>query len=254
MSNISPANIRIISFVGVTLVLLCWEKFLPLKKVNHHYYREKSNLFLFIFGIFATRLFVPIGLFYFEQQDKFNFDFINVNSIIVTYLIFDFALYWQHRFTHQFNSLWKLHRVHHYDQDLTLSTGLRFHPLEILLSMAYKIALCMIFKFSPVGILIFEIVLNASSLFTHANIKIPKKARLFIGKFIFTPNLHHIHHSVIPGEQKSNFGFILILWDKLFKTYNSERPVEDIELGVKGIVSPDADSLSFLMKSPFSRQ
>lgn len=251
MNELSPTEIRVIIFLVLTALFLTWERLAPLKNVDNNYQREKTNIFMFILGAFTTKLALPIGLFYFEGQSNYQVDIININNTFLTYLCFDFALYWQHRFTHQVNWLWRLHRVHHYDHALTFSTGLRFHPLEIGISALYKLSLCILFKFDPLGILIFETILNSSSLFTHSNIKIPDKIRKVLGFLVFTPNLHHVHHSKLSDEQKSNYGFILTLWDKVFKTFKDEKAITQIELGVKGMQNESSDDFWTQLKSPF---
>lgn len=249
--EINISQIRVGLFFIITIVLFFLEKSIPLKKFTHFYHREKTNILLFLFGIVVTRLTLPMGLYYFESQSSWQLDWIDASNPILSYLVFDFALYWQHRWFHEVNLLWRFHRVHHIDTRLTLSTGFRFHPLEIFFSLLYKILLCVFLKLSPLGLLVFEIALNASSLFTHANIKIHPKVRTILGYLIMTPNLHHIHHSQEGSEQRSNYGFIFTIWDKLFRTFTPEKKKESIQLGVKGYGGNKAQNVTFLLKSPW---
>lgn len=145
-----------------------------------------------------------------------------VFKILVAVLMLDLLIYIQHRMMHRIKWLWYCHRVHHVDKILDVSTGVRFHPLEELISMAFKI-FGVVFWGAPVlAVLIFEIVLNLGSLFTHVNIRIPKKADYILRKFIVTPNMHRIHHSDNPQEYNHNFGFCFSLWDRLFSSYQHQ--------------------------------
>lgn len=250
--NLTPTQFRVTVFISLSIIFLFWERIAPLKKLVHNYKREKANIFLFLFGIVSMRLFMPVGLFYFEEQSHYQIELIDLSHPIMTYLILDFALYWQHRWSHEINWLWKLHRVHHYDHELTYTTGFRFHPVEIVLSGFYKLSICILFKLDPLTILVFETILNSASLFTHSNIQIYPKLRKWISLITFTPHLHHIHHSKISSEQRSNYGFILTLWDKVFRSYIPEKDIKKIELGVKDVPEEQSDDIWYLMRSPLN--
>jgi sterol desaturase/sphingolipid hydroxylase (fatty acid hydroxylase superfamily) len=156
-------------------------------------------------------------------------------------------IYWQHRVFHRVPILWQFHKVHHADPHLDASTGLRFHPLEIALSLAIKIA--------PVlAILIFEVLLNATSIFNHSNIKLPVKVDRFLRIFIVTQAMHRIHHSQVVSETDSNFGFNLSIWDRLFSSYIADAKNGDdgIKLGLKEYASPQNNTnLKALLLMPF---
>jgi sterol desaturase/sphingolipid hydroxylase (fatty acid hydroxylase superfamily) len=143
-------------------------------------------------------------------------------SIVLSVLLLDLAIYIQHVIFHKVEFLWRLHRMHHADLDFDLTTGIRFHPIEIILSLIIKIGVVLVIGAPALAVLIFEIVLNSSSLFNHANIRIPYKVDKILRLFIVTPDMHRVHHSVIREETDSNFGFNLTWWDYLFRTYRAQ--------------------------------
>lgn len=167
-------------------------------------------------------------------------------------LILDFAIYFQHRLFHKIPLLWRLHRMHHSDVKIDVSTGLRFHPIEIVLSMLFKIALVVTLGISPVAVIIFEILLNASSLFNHANWNL-KKWDPLLQNLLVTPDMHRIHHSSQIRETNSNYGFCLSLWDRVFKSYcaSAALPVEKMQIGLENYRSDQEQTLLPLLKNPF---
>ncbi len=143
-------------------------------------------------------------------------------AVLVGVLLLDLAIYWQHRMFHAVPWLWRLHRMHHADLEIDVTTGLRFHPLEIVLSMAIKIAVVILLGAPAVAVLLFEVLLNGTSLFNHANIRIPAALDRQLRRIIVTPDMHRVHHSILRHETDSNFGFNLPWWDHLFRTYRSQ--------------------------------
>jgi sterol desaturase/sphingolipid hydroxylase (fatty acid hydroxylase superfamily) len=138
------------------------------------------------------------------------------------FLILDFVIYAQHYVFHHVPWLWRLHRMHHADLDIDLTTGVRFHPFEIVISMVIKIAIVLAFGIPAVAVLIFEIVLNATSIFNHANIAMPAWLDRLMRLIVVTPDMHRVHHSIVRTETDSNFGFNLPWWDWLFGTYRAQ--------------------------------
>ncbi len=134
----------------------------------------------------------------------------------------DFAIYLQHVMVHAIPALWRLHRVHHADPDYDVTTGARFHPIEIFLSMLIKFAVIMVLGPSVVAVVIFEVMLNATAMFNHGNIHLPKGIDSILRLFVVTPDMHRVHHSVEDDEANSNFGFSLPWWDRLFGTYRAQ--------------------------------
>ncbi|WP_435140639.1 sterol desaturase family protein [Pseudopelagicola sp. nBUS_19] len=143
-------------------------------------------------------------------------------EIILVIMIFDFAIWFQHLMTHKIPILWQLHSVHHADRDFDVTTALRFHPLEIALSMLAKIGLVYAVGPSALAVLLFEIILNGTAMFNHSNIKLPNSIDWILRMFLVTPDMHRVHHSVHRAEHDSNYGFSLSVWDRAFGTYVSQ--------------------------------
>jgi len=140
-------------------------------------------------------------------------------KIVATVLIFDFAIWLQHLVTHKIPLLWRIHRVHHADRDIDVSTAIRFHPLEIALSMLLKIGLVYLLGPPAVGMVLFEIVLNGTAMFNHANMRLPLWLDAILRRVLVTPDMHRVHHSDLRREHDSNYGFALSIWDRIFGTY-----------------------------------
>ena len=140
-------------------------------------------------------------------------------SIVITLLLLDLAIYGQHRASHRWQWLWRFHKVHHSDLDFDVTTGIRFHPIEIIISMCYKVIIIYIIGCNPLAVVVFEVVLSGASLFNHSNIFIPLKLERRIRLWIVTPDMHRVHHSSKDKEIDSNFGFSISIWDRLFSSY-----------------------------------
>lgn len=140
-------------------------------------------------------------------------------EVIVVVLIFDFAIWLQHLITHKVPLLWRLHRVHHADVEMDVTTAIRFHPVEIALSMLLKIGLVYLLGPAAVAIVVFEIVLNGTAMFNHSNLALPQWLDRHVRKVLVTPDMHRVHHSVHRYEHDSNYGFSLSIWDRVFGTY-----------------------------------
>jgi sterol desaturase/sphingolipid hydroxylase (fatty acid hydroxylase superfamily) len=134
----------------------------------------------------------------------------------------DLAIYLQHVMFHAIPALWRLHRMHHADLEFDVSTGLRFHPLEILLSMGIKLAVVAALGPPAVAVLVFEVLLNVTSMFNHSNIALPPRVDRILRLIVVTPDMHRVHHSIHPDETNSNFGFNLPWWDRLLGTYRPQ--------------------------------
>ncbi len=156
-------------------------------------------------------------------------------SVPLTILIFDFAIWLQHLITHKVPFLWRFHRVHHADLDIDVTTAIRFHPVEIAASMVLKIGLVYLLGPPALGIILFEIILNGTAMFNHANIRIPLGIDGFLRRFLVTPDMHRVHHSVTRAEHDSNYGFALSIWDRVFGTYvaQPEKGHENMEIGLQ---------------------
>lgn len=221
---------RIIIFVSVFFIMWCWENYNPLRSRVEQIksYRRTVNLMLGAFSMLLMRLSFGASSILLAQEAQlqglglFNYyPFFSVGQFCLSIILLDLAIYWQHRLFHLWPGLWRLHEVHHSDLDFDVTTALRFHPLEIVLSMIYKLALIVVLGISPLAMLVFEIGLNASALFNHSNIRLPPALERVVRLILVTPDMHRIHHSILPAEQATNFGFCLSCWDRLFGTYQA---------------------------------
>ena len=143
-------------------------------------------------------------------------------KIVVALLVLDLAIWAQHLASHKIPILWRLHKVHHADRDIDVTTAVRFHPIEIALSMLWKIAVVVPLGASPLAVFLFEVILNGCAMFNHANIALPRWLDRIVRLLLVTPDMHRVHHSVLRREHDSNYGFNLSLWDRLFRTYTAQ--------------------------------
>lgn len=174
-------------------------------------------------------------------------------EIAVAVLLLDLAIYWQHRLFHSVPVCWRMHRVHHADTGFDLTTGVRFHPLEIVTSMLIKFAVIWLIGAHPAAVLIFELVLNLGSLWTHTDLALPAKLDRRLRWLIVTPSMHRIHHSTLRHETDSNYGFHLSVWDRLFGSYtrNPERPEKTMPIGLDEFPRDEDQTLTALLLNPF---
>lgn len=224
--------IRIASFAAIFALMAAWEAFRPRRVlVAGRKPRWPSNLGILAVDALAVRLVVPtaaVGMAVIAADRGWGL----LNQLpvdgwvagILAFLVLDFVIYAQHYVFHRVPWLWRLHRMHHADLDVDLTTGVRFHPLEILISMAIKIVVVLAIGVPALTVLLFEIALNATSIFNHANVAIPASLDRILRLFVVTPDMHRVHHSIVRAETDSNFGFNLPWWDWLFRTYRA-RPV-----------------------------
>ena len=176
-------------------------------------------------------------------------------EIVLAFILLDCAIYWQHVISHRVPFFWRFHKVHHTDRDLDASSAVRFHPVEILLSMLYKCGVVLIIGPAALAVLIFEIVLNASAIFNHANLKLPLGVDKILRLFIVTPDMHRVHHSVIETETNRNFGFNLSVWDRLFRSYKAqpEGGHDGMTIGLSEHQSEAPSQLFWSLKLPFAK-
>jgi sterol desaturase/sphingolipid hydroxylase (fatty acid hydroxylase superfamily) len=173
--------------------------------------------------------------------------------VVTGVVVLDFAIYLQHVMFHAVPLLWRLHRMHHADLDVDVTTGARFHPIEIVLSLILKFGVIVAVGAPPLAVLVFEILLNAGSLFNHANLALPARADRVLRWLVVTPDMHRVHHSVEPVETNSNFGFTLPWWDRLCGTYRAQPEAghEGMVLGLAQFRAPRDLRLDRLLLQPF---
>ena len=170
-------------------------------------------------------------------------------EVLIAIVALDFAVWGQHQLMHRVPVLWRLHRVHHSAHSFDVTLGLRFHPIEALVSLAWKILAVVLLGAPLLAVLIFEILLNAGSLFEHSNLRMPKRLDTWLRLALVTPAMHRIHHSIEPAAQQSNYGFLLSWWDRAFGLYRAQTPIA--EMGVEGF--PEAPPrLGALLAQPFT--
>jgi sterol desaturase/sphingolipid hydroxylase (fatty acid hydroxylase superfamily) len=225
--------IRVGVFLGVLVVLAALERLLPRRSlVQPRNRRWVTNLGLVVIDAVALRLLafaLPIlavaaavdaqnlGLGLFNRLDWPVWV-----ELVLAVLLFDFAVWLQHLVTHKVPLFWRFHRVHHADRDFDVTTALRFHPMEIIASAGLKVGLVYLLGPSALAVLVFEILLNATAMFNHANLALPAWLDRLLRLILVTPDMHRVHHSVLREEHDSNFGFALSIWDRLFRTYRPQ--------------------------------
>lgn len=219
--------IRLSIFLGVLAAMALWEVAAPRRRREiPRVIRWTNNLALVVVDTVILRLTFPIiavGLAVMAEDSGWGL-FNNIDApvwlaVVVSMLLLDLAIYLQHVMFHAIPGLWRLHRMHHADLDFDATTGLRFHPVEILISMGIKLAVVAALGPPAVAVLLFEVILNATALFNHANIDLPRPIDRVLRLFVVTPDMHRVHHSVNPRETNSNYGFNLPWWDRLLGTY-----------------------------------
>ncbi len=223
-------RIRLGIFVALFLLLALLEWLLPRRQLTAHKTpRWLSHAALFAINVLAVRLLVPlsvVGLGVYVETSRIGLlqwlDLPDWLGVTLAVLLLDVAIYGQHVLFHRVPLLWRLHRVHHADLDIDVTTGLRFHLLEIVLSLGIKAAVILLIGAPALAVLIFEILLNAGSMFSHSNWRLPLGVDRVLRFVMVTPDMHRVHHSVVPTETNSNFGFHLSWWDRIFRTYQDQ--------------------------------
>ncbi|EKE74646.1 sterol desaturase family protein [Celeribacter baekdonensis] len=236
-------TIRLAVFLGVLVAMVLWEVAAPRRRRDiPRVIRWTNNLALVVVDTILLRLSFPIlavGLAAMAQDRGWgllnNVDVPVWVSVGVSMLLLDLAIYLQHVMFHAVLGLWRLHRMHHADLDFDATTGLRFHPVEILISMGIKLAVVAALGPPAVAVLLFEVILNATALFNHANIDLPCPVDRVLRLIVVTPDMHRVHHSVDPRETNSNYGFSLPWWDRLLGTYVAQpaKGHEEMKIGIE---------------------
>lgn len=176
-------------------------------------------------------------------------------EVMIAVVVLDFAIWFQHLVTHKVPLLWRLHRVHHADVDIDVTTAIRFHPVEIGLSMLLKIGLVYLLGPAAIAVIIFEIMLNGTAMFNHANLRLPPRVDAVVRCVLVTPDMHRVHHSVHRSEHDSNYGFSLSVWDRMFGTYIAQpaQGHDDMDIGLQW-QDLRPSKLSWSLALPFQRK
>ncbi len=246
MTELLLANeslVRMSLFFGILMAMAGWEIAVPRRRLElPRLLRWTNNLALVVMDTILVRLMFPVvavGLALLSEERGWGL--LNVIAMpgwlafVLSILVFDLAIYLQHVMFHAVPVLWRLHRMHHSDLEFDVTTGLRFHPLEILLSMVIKLAIVASVGPPAIAVLTFEVLLNATSMFNHSNIRIPLGLDRVLRLLVVTPDMHRVHHSIHPSETNSNFGFNLPWWDRLLGTYRAQprEGHESMTIGIK---------------------
>lgn len=253
--------IRLGAFAGVLALLAVAELLAPRRQqLIRRAQRWPANLGLVALDTLLVRLIFPVaavGAAVFAEERGWGlFNLVALPGwaeIALAVIILDLLIYGQHVLFHAVPPLWRVHRVHHADLEFDATTGLRFHPIEILLSMAIKIAAVVLLGAAALAVLIFEVLLNATAMWSHSNVRLPKVADRLLRHLFVTPDMHRVHHSIIPRETHSNFGFNLALWDKLFGTYRHQPDAghEGMTIGIPQLRERSELKLGRLLLQPF---
>jgi sterol desaturase/sphingolipid hydroxylase (fatty acid hydroxylase superfamily) len=253
--------IRLGFALGIFALMVSWEALSPRRTQPQNRQRRWSiNLGLAAFNMLIMRVSIG-GLAYLSATNASEQSIGLLNTfaapewlaIIITLLFLDMAIYCQHIVSHRWSLLWRLHQVHHTDLVFDTTTAVRFHPLEIMISMGYKVLCITIIGANPWAVLAFEVLLNGAALFNHSNINLPLTVDKIIRTVLVTPDMHRIHHSTDAVEYNSNYGFCLSCWDKVFNTYTAKpkQPHTTMDIGLTPYREPQALSFIALLLLPF---
>lgn len=222
------ATLRVSIFLSLVLTLGIGQWLFPRRKPRHNTLKRwLTNFGMVVLDSILVRLLFGLVLpasiaLWAEEQQIGVLHLLNAPAWLafaVSLILLDGLIYWQHRLFHRIPLLWRLHRVHHYDKDYDLSTALRFHPIEILLSILIKNSAILMLGAPAAAVILFEVLLNGMALFNHANLALPRPLDRVLRLFVVTPDMHRVHHSVHSAEMHSNFGFNLSIWDRIFASY-----------------------------------
>jgi len=255
-------TIRLGGFLGIFAVMAAWEILAPRRVLKQpKTQRWLNNIGLVVFNTALVRVVFPaaaVGVTGTAQLMQWGlFNRIEVHpaiAVAASVIILDAAIYLQHVMFHAVPVLWRLHRVHHADLDFDVTTGSRFHPIEILLSMLIKFAVIVLLGPPVAAVVIFEVMLNGMAMFNHSNVRLPVPADHVLRRLIVTPDMHRVHHSHLADEANSNFGFNLSLWDRLFGTYRDQPAAghTDMIIGIDTFRDPaNCVKLTGILLMPF---
>jgi sterol desaturase/sphingolipid hydroxylase (fatty acid hydroxylase superfamily) len=253
--------IRLGAFLGVFMLMSGLEAAFPRRpRKLPRLRRWPGNLGLVASTALLARLLLPVApvgaAFWSAQRGVGLFHALPLPPLVegvLAVLLLDVAIYWQHRAFHRFRPLWRVHRMHHADLDLDASSGLRFHPIELLASLVFKISLVVLLGASAASVLVFELLLNGCAMFNHANLALPPRADRLLRLLLITPDMHRVHHSTDMREANRNFGFSVPWWDRLFATYkpDPDKGQLGMEIGLNIFRSPSFSRLDRLLLLPF---
>ena len=255
------ATIRLAFFVGIFIAVALFELAFPRRPLTtSKKSRWFANIGIVVINTILLRLLIPAGAvgmsFWIGTQGWGLFNHLDLPfwlEVVLSVILLDFIIYLQHVMFHAVPILWKLHMMHHADMDYDLTTGTRFHPIEIIISMVIKISAITVLGAPVLSVIIFEILLNGTAMFNHGNLFIPIQADRVLRLFVVTPDMHRVHHSIFPNETNSNFGFNLPWWDRIMGTYRPQptRGHDGMTIGLHQFRDPSRLTLLRLLALPF---
>jgi sterol desaturase/sphingolipid hydroxylase (fatty acid hydroxylase superfamily) len=253
--------IRLAVFAGIFAVMAAWEVWAPGREQSiGRGTRWPANIGVVVLDAILVRLVFPttaVGLALVAEAKGWGLlHALNLPawaSALIAVMALDLAIYLQHVLFHAVPALWRLHRMHHADLEFDVTTGARFHPIEILLSMGIKLGVVAALGALAVAVLIFEVLLNATAMFNHSNVRMPVWIDRVLRWIVVTPDMHRVHHSIVARETNSNFGFNLPWWDRLFGTYRDQPAAghEAMTIGIEQFREPAEQRLDRMLTQPF---
>jgi sterol desaturase/sphingolipid hydroxylase (fatty acid hydroxylase superfamily) len=255
-------TVRLAFFFGIFAIMALWEWAAPRRALTvSKTLRWASNLGIVALNSLLLRLLFPaaaIGMAVFANSTGWGlFNYLDAPyavAVVVSVVVMDLAIYLQHVMFHAVPALWRLHRMHHADLDFDVTTGARFHPIEIILSMLIKFAVIIVLGAPALAVVIFEVLLNATSMFNHSNVLMPRVVDRWLRWIVVTPDMHRVHHSIEDDETNSNFGFNLPWWDRLLGTYRDQPRAghEGMTIGIRTFRDlKQCDALPGMLVMPF---
>lgn len=253
--------IRLAAFAGIFAVMAAWEVLAPRREQSiGRGTRWPANIGVVVLDAILVRLVFPmtaVGLALVAEAEGWGllhaFNLPAWASVLIAVMALDLAIYLQHVLFHAVPALWRLHRMHHADLEFDVTTGARFHPVEILLSMGIKLGVVAALGAPAVAVLIFEVLLNATAMFNHSNVRMPVWIDRVLRWIVVTPDMHRVHHSIVARETNSNFGFNLPWWDRLFGTYRDQPAAghDAMTIGIEQFREPAEQRLDRMLTQPF---
>jgi len=258
-------ELRTYAFLSIIIIVMIWEFVLPKRKLNQSKAKRwLNNVALVALDTVLVKILLPAGAFgvaiWAESKGLGllnNVDLSPAIKIVAAIIILDMIIYWQHRLFHVVPLFWRLHQVHHADRDIDVTTGLRFHPVEIFLSMLIKFVAVIALGAPAIAVIMFEVILNGMAMFNHGNIRLPKALDSFIRILFVTPDMHRVHHSIFKHETNSNYGFNLSIWDKLFGSYHAQPDLghDNMTIGLEQYQEKTpTSSILWMLKLPFTEK
>ncbi len=260
----NEASIRLSVFVGLFAILALSEWLRPRRPlVASKGARWFTNAAIVVIDSVVVRLLFPaaaVGVALWAQSEGYGL--FNVISApmwlagLLSIVALDFAVWFSHLLSHKVPLFWRFHRMHHSDRDIDVTTAIRFHPIEIVLSMVYKVAWVIALGAPAWSVILFEIILNGVAMFNHSNLKLPLWLDRIVRQIVVTPDMHRVHHSIIPGETDSNYGFNFPFWDRMFSTYiaQPEKGHDGMTIGLAEWQDERPNRLGWSLMLPFTKR